>query len=148
MARKLQISPKEWEVFIDDFVDKIEVDDPDNPGEKILKDFDGCKAFEVNDETPADASTFTLKSVLLATGLKIGQLARKDKFDDAVYMVLRKALKGWKNVVDGNGKALGFSTKHIDFLPIEEATALSVFVIDKVQRSAGKTEEDRDLGNS
>ena len=147
MARKLKLSPLEWEVFLDDVTEDVEVDDPKNPGDTITKSLDGCKAFEVNEETPEDASMFTLKSVLLPVTLKIGQMARKDKFDEAVYTVLRKALKGWKNVVNGSGHNLKFSTKEIDFLPMEEATALAVFVMDKVSGSK-KSTEDRELGNS
>jgi len=148
MARSLIISASEWEVFLDDVTESQEVPDPDNEGQTITKDVDGVKAFPVDDDTPDDASIFVLKSVLLPTSLKVGQLARKGQFDDAVYIILRKSLKGWKRIGDGKGGQIPFNQKNIDLIPMEDATALALYVMDKVAGSSSKTSEDRDLGNS
>jgi hypothetical protein len=140
------LSPVEWEVYLDDVKEMTEVEDPDT-GEITEKELEGCKAFEVNEETPIDASIFILKSVLLPVKLKIGQFARKGEFDSAVYTLLRKSMKGWKKVTNGKGSELEFSQKSIDFLPMEEATALAVFIMEKVSGSSKTSEEGRNLGN-
>jgi hypothetical protein len=151
MARKIRLRSEEWKVFLEDVEEEMdnpkydpERDEGEDNEKKTMVMI--CKAFLVDDDTPSDATTFTLRSVLLPTSLKVGQYARNKKYDDAVMMVLKKSLKGWSNILDSKGKDLPFSYKNIDILPLEEATAVSNYVMEQVA-GPNKSEEDRDLGN-
>lgn len=151
MARRITLNPEEWEVYLEDVDEEIDnpefdEDEEEGPGNERKITVPICKALLVSDEMPPDSSVFVLKSVLLPTSLKLGQMARKQKFDEAINTVLRKSLKGWRNIKDGDGKDVPFTNKCIDLLPMEEATALANFVMGKTA-SSGKTTEDRDLGN-
>lgn len=148
MARKIQLFTQEWKVYLDDIEREIEIPDPDEEGATMLETKKLCTAVEIDDEHPEPNgdSTFNLRAILLPDTLKLGHLARKGAHDEAVYMLLRKSLVGWNNV--GGGEK--FTRKNIDFLPMEEASALASFIMDKLAGEGSKTsrKEGRDLGNS
>ncbi len=151
MARRISLFLDEWVVYLDDVEREIEIPDPENEGETIKEMRVVCAAIEVGDRKMLEGeSTFNLKNILLPTTLKIGNLARRGQHDEVIYMILRKSISGWNNVGNGSDKTLPFNRKNVDFLPLEEASALAAFVMDKIGGDKVKQErtEDRNLGNS
>jgi hypothetical protein len=137
MPRKMQIQRSKTVVYLDD-VEEQEIDAKTgnlkwvDDDETVPKMEMVCKAIEVNGDLPVEGcTTFQIQSIPLQETLKVGQLARSDRIDEAVYKVLRRAIIGWDNLAGPDGQPYKFKPERIDTLPTEEASALANFLMER-----------------